>query len=88
MLRALASAMAGAMVATVLVSAHAAYDQVAREGRINRNASTEVFKVHATIAARIDVALGRPDLPEMGVPDVGPKKVITIDPDGRVRSVS
>jgi hypothetical protein len=87
MLRALASAMAGAMVATVFISAHAAYDQLAHEGRINRNASTEVLKVHATIAARIDVALGQPDLPEMGVSDFGPKKVITIDPDGRVRSV-
>lgn len=84
MLRAFASAMAGAMVATVFISAHVAYDQLAREGRIHRNSSTEVLKVHATVHARIDVALSQPDLPDMGVPSPGPR-IITIDPDGRVR---
>ena len=86
MLRAFASVMATAMVATVFISAHVAYDQLAHEARINRNASTEVLKVHATLHARIDIALSQPDLPEMGVPSPGPR-IITIDPDGRVRSV-
>ena len=87
MLRALASVMAGALVATIVISAHGPYDQLAREARIHGNNSSEVLKVHATVAARIDVTLGQPDLPEMGVPGWSPKKVITIDPDGRVRSV-
>jgi len=78
--------MVGAMVATVFISAHAAYDQLAHEARIQRNSSTEVLKVHATLHARIDIALSQPDLPEMGVPSPGPR-IITIDPDGGVRSV-
>jgi hypothetical protein len=86
MLRAFASVMAGAMVATVIISAHAAYDQVAREARIHHNVSSEVLKFHATVHARIDVAISQPDLPDLGVPGAGPR-IITIDPDGRVRSV-
>lgn len=63
----------GATLATVLISAHGQYDALEHQAMINRVPSAEVLRFHAVVQARIDVALGQPDLPEMSTPVKTPK---------------
>ncbi|HTL33057.1 MAG TPA: hypothetical protein VL326_08025 [Kofleriaceae bacterium] len=64
----LTALLVGATLATVVISAHAQFDQLAHQATINRNQSAEVLKFHAVLQARLDVALSQPDMPEMATP--------------------
>jgi hypothetical protein len=72
-LRTLSALLGSAMIAAVVISSYAQYDQIAQAGVINRNPSTEVLKFHAVMQARLDVQLTQPDLPVMRTPVQTPR---------------
>jgi hypothetical protein len=69
----LSALLVGATLATIVISAHGQYDQLAHQAMINRTPSPEVLRFHAVVHARIDVAIMQPDLPEMSTPPSAPK---------------